>query len=256
VRAGFGVNKTVLLTGASKGIGAATAHALGEAGAHVIAHYDSDEAGARAATAAIPEGRKLLVQADFSDPDAPRRLWEAAVGWRGRVDVLVNNAAVMPATPLDAPEDEWSHGWDQALQVNVRAPADLVRAAVPHFVERGGGILVTLSSWVAQRGPRDPSLMAYAASKAAVKALTQAVARHHARDGVLAYVVAPGVVGTELSEIAAARTGGTDALFAELAMGEWVPPEEVAALVVFLARGAVRHLAGATLDVNGASYIR
>ncbi len=250
------MNKTVLLTGASKGIGAATARSLGEAGAHVVAHYGSDEAGARAATAAIPDERKLLVQADFSDPDAPRRLWEAAVGWRGRVDVLVNNAAVMPATPLDAPEDEWGYGWDQALQVNVRAPADLVRAAVPHFVEHGGGILVTISSWVAQRGPRDPSLMAYAASKAAVKALTQAVARHHARDGVLAYVVAPGVVGTELSEIAAARTGGTDALFAELAMREWVPPEEVAELIVFLASGKVRHLTGATLDVNGASYIR
>ncbi len=162
----------------------------------------------------------------------------------------------MPATPLDAPEDDWRGGWDQALQVNVRAPADLTRAAVPHFVEHGGGVLVAVSSWVAQRGPRDAALMAYAASKAAVKALTQAVARHHARDGVLAYVVAPGVVGTELSEIAAARTGGLDALFAELAMGEWAPPEEVAELIVFLASGQVRHLTGATLDVNGATYVR
>jgi NAD(P)-dependent dehydrogenase (short-subunit alcohol dehydrogenase family) len=248
--------RIVLLTGASKGIGAATAAALGRAGASVIAHYGFDEAGAMAATADIPDERKLLVRADLRDPQAPARVWEAAASWRGRVDVLVNNAAVMPATPLDAPEDEWRRGWDDALQVNVRAPADLVRAAVPHFVENGGGVLITLSSWVAQRGPRDPSLMAYAASKAAVKALTQAVARHHAPEGVLAYVIAPGVVGTELSRIAAERTGGLDVLFAGLTLGEWVPPEEVADLVVFLAGGTVPHLAGATLDVNGASYVR
>jgi len=248
--------KTVLLTGASKGIGAASARALGEAGAHVVAHYASDEAGAREATAALPDERKLLVRADFADPEAPHRLWEEAVAWRGRVDVLVNNAAVMPATPLAARDDEWRDGWRQALQVNVQAPADLTRAAVLHFVEHGGGILIALSSWVAQRGPRDPSLMAYAASKAAVKALTQAVARHHAQDGVLAYVVAPGVVGTELSVIAAERTGGVDALLSGLAMGEWVPPEELARLLVFLESGRVRHLTGATLDVNGATYVR
>lgn len=249
-------DRVVLLTGASKGIGAATAVALGRAGASVVAHYGSDAKGATAATAGIPDERKLLVQADFRDPQAAVRLWEEAVGWRGRVDVLVNNAAVMPATPLDATEEVWRRGWDDALQVNVRAPADLVRAAVPHFVVHGGGVLISISSWVAQRGPRDPALMAYAASKAAVKALTQAVARHHAPDGVLSYVIAPGVVGTELSRIAAERTGGLDALFAGLTLGEWVPPEEIAELVVFLASGTVRHLAGATLDVNGASYVR
>jgi NAD(P)-dependent dehydrogenase (short-subunit alcohol dehydrogenase family) len=248
--------RTVLLTGASKGIGAETARALGAAGAFVVAHYGSDEAGARAATAAIDDERKLLVQADFADPDAATRLWEAAVGWRGRIDALVNNAAVMPATPLAGDDDEWRRGWEQALQVNVRAPADLTRLAVPHFVDHGGGVLIALSSWVAQRGPRDPALMAYSASKAALKALTQAVARHHAPDGVLAYVIAPGVVGTELSVIAAERTGGTEALVAGLAMGEWVPPEQIAELIVFLASGKVRHLTGATLDVNGASYVR
>jgi NAD(P)-dependent dehydrogenase (short-subunit alcohol dehydrogenase family) len=248
--------RTVLLTGASKGIGAETARVLGEAGAHLVAHYGSDEEGARAATAAIPDERKLLVQADFEEPSAAGRLWQEAVAWRGRVDVLVNNAAVMPETPLSASDDDWRRGWERALQVNVRAPADLTRDAVAHFVQHGGGVLIALSSWVAQRGPRDPALMAYAASKAAVKALTQAVGRHHARDGVLVHVIAPGVVGTELSEIAAARTGGTEKLVAELAMGEWVPPEELAELIAFLASGRVRHLTGATLDVNGATYVR
>lgn len=250
------MNKVVLLTGASKGIGAETARALGEAGAHVVAHYSSDEAGVREATAEIPSDRKLLVEADFSDLDAPQRLWQAAVDWRGHVDVLVNNAAVMEDSPPSAPDEEWRRAWQRAFDVNVLAPATLTREAVQHFSASGGGIVITLSSWVAQRGTANSNLLAYAASKAAVKALTQTIARCYAKDGVLAYVIAPGVVRTRLSEIAAAQTGGEDALTAMLAMGEWVPPRELARLIVFLASGTVRHLTGATLDVNGATYVR
>lgn len=246
----------MLLTGASKGIGAATARALGETGAFVVAHYGSDEQGVQEATEAIPGDRRLVVQADFADADGARRLWDAALGWRGTVDVLVNNAAIMEETPFDASEEAWRYGWLRTFQVNVHSPATLTRYAVRHFVERRDGVLVTLSSWVAQRGPGNPALVAYAASKAAVRAVTQTVARHHAKDGVLAYVVAPGVVRTRLSETAAAAAGGEEAVTATLAMGEWVPPDEVAALVVFLASGRCRHLSGATLDVNGASYIR
>ena len=248
--------RTVLVTGASKGIGAATAAALGVAGARVVAHYGADEAGARAATAAIPPDRRLLVCEDLADPEGPARLWERAVAWAGRVDVLVNNAAVLLETPLDAATEDWSAGWDRTLQVNVRAPADLMRAAVGHFREAGGGVLITLSSWVAQRGSSNPHLGAYAASKGAVKALTQTLARAHAREGVLAYIVAPGVVATQMSLDAAGAQGGTDAVSATLAMGEWVPPHELADLVTFLASGRARHLTGATLDVNGASYVR
>jgi NAD(P)-dependent dehydrogenase (short-subunit alcohol dehydrogenase family) len=248
--------RTVLLTGAPKGIGAATARGLGEAGAHVVAHFGADEEGARDAVAAIPDERKLLVEADLADPQAARRLWEAAVGWRGRVDVLVNNAAVMEETPLSASDDVWRHGWERSFRVNVLAPAMLTRAAVRHFLDHGGGVVITVSSWVAQRGPGNEALIAYAASKAAVKALTQTIARHHGKDGILAYVVTPGVVRTRLSERAAARTGGEEAVTASLAMGEWVPPEELAELIAFLASGRVRHLTGATLDVNGATYVR
>ncbi len=250
------VPTNVLVTGASKGIGAAIARALGAAGFLVVAHYGSDEDGARDAVHEIPAGHRYLVQADLADPDAAARLWEDAVACCGRIDVLVNNAAVMTSTPFDADASAWRDGWDTALQVNLRAPADLIRAAVPHFVRHGGGTVVSISSWVAQRGPRDPALVAYAASKAGLKAITQAVARHHARDGILAYVIAPGVVGTAMSQVSAERTGGVQALVSELAMREWAPPSEIGELVVFLARGRARHLTGATLDVNGASYVR
>lgn len=248
--------RTVLVTGASKGIGASIAAALGAAGAYVIAHYGTDETGAREAMRGIPPERCLLVQADFSRPEAATGLWHEALAWRGRIDVLVNNAAVLVETPVEAPAEDWERVWSQTMQVNVRAPADLMREAVGHFREREAGVLVTISSWVAQRGAGNPHLLAYAASKGAVKALTQTLARAHAREGVLAYVIAPGIVATRMSVDAADQQGGAEAITAGLAMGEWVPPAEIADLVVFLAGGTTRHLTGATFDINGASYIR
>lgn len=249
--------KTILLTGASKGIGAATAAILGAAGAHLVAHYGSDRAGVEAATAAIPPERLLLVQADLADLDAVERLWDTAQAWRGRIDVLVNNAAVMDFTGgIDAPLDHWDAVWDTALTVNVKAPARLLRRAVKHYLDVGGGSVVSIGSWAAQRGVTNPATIAYGASKAAIRAATQSVARAYARQKILAYVITPGVVRTRLSEQFAATNGGEAAVSAGLASGEWVTPDELGRLVAFLASGAVPQLSGATLDVNGASYIR
>jgi NAD(P)-dependent dehydrogenase (short-subunit alcohol dehydrogenase family) len=248
--------KTVLLTGASRGIGAETARALGASGARVIAHYGSHREGAEQAVAAIPAERKLLLQADFAKPGAARALWAEALAQCGRIDVVIANAAVMPNTALDASDDEWDAGWDEALRVNVLEPASLIREAVLHFVAHGGGSLIALSSWAAQRGSAIAQLGGYAASKAAIKNLTQTIARNYASDGVLAYIVAPGIVRTRMSEISASSRGGLDAVNAALTLGEMVPPEEVARVIVFLAGGDCRHLTGSTIDINGASYIR
>ena len=248
--------KTILVTGASKGIGAATAEALGRAGGFVVAHYGSDRAGAAKATAVIPDRQKLLIGTNLAEPGAARVLWKQALEWRGRVDVLVNNAAVMHDSPLDADDEAWDAAWAAVLQVNVMEAASLMREATRHFLASGGGVLIAVSSWAAQRGSGNPKLIAYAASKAALKAATQTIARAYAKDGVLAYIVAPGVVRTQMSEISAAEMGGEAAVTATLAMGEWVPPGEIADLVTFLASGRCRHLTGATLDVNGASYVR
>jgi NAD(P)-dependent dehydrogenase (short-subunit alcohol dehydrogenase family) len=138
----------------------------------------------------------------------------------------------------------------------VLEPASLIREAVAHFRARGGGSLITLSSWAAQRGSAIAQLTGYAASKAAIKNLTQTIARNYAGDNVLAYVVAPGIVRTRMSEISAVARGGIEAVNAALALGEMVPAEEVARLIVFLAGGECRHLTGSTIDVNGATYIR
>ena len=249
--------KTVLLTGASKGIGAATARILIESGAQLIAHYGGDRAGAEQATVAAEAGQCLLVQADLELSGDVDRLWQAALAWRGRIDVLVNNAALMPFDGgFDAPIEDWERAWEACHRVNVLAPARLMRSAVGHYQGAGGGAIIAISSWAAQRGVTNPATIAYGASKAAIRAATQSVARCYARDGIQAYVIAPGVVRTRLSEEFAATQGGEDKVSATLASGEWVTPDEVGRLVAFLASGAVPQLSGATLDVNGASYIR
>ncbi len=249
--------KTILVTGASKGIGAAIVRRLGEAGAHVIAHYGSDRAGAEAATAAIPQDRRKLVAADLAQPGAGAELWRESLAWRRRIDVLVSNAAVMLwEGGIDDDDPIWDRVWAQTYQVNVKSPADLLKGAVRHYREAGGGIIIAISSWTAQRGSTNPVTISYAASKAAIMAATKTIARAYAKENILAYIVAPGVVRTRMSEEFAATQGGEQVVSAGLAMGEWIPPTEIAALVAFLATGQCRHLTGATLDVNGASYVR
>jgi 3-oxoacyl-[acyl-carrier protein] reductase len=248
--------RVVLLTGASGGIGSVTAATLGERGASVVAHYGSNREGCEAAVAGIPVERRLVVQADLRRPGAARGLFAEAVAWRGRVDVAVVNAATLLETPFDGTDELWDENWEATLRVNVLEPVSLMREALRHFLETGGGTIVALSSWAAERGSAIARLSAYAASKAAVRNVAQTIARNHAADGVLVYVLAPGIVHTQMSEISAIARGGIDQVNAALAMGEMVPPEEVADLIAVLATGRHRHLSGATIDVNGASYIR
>lgn len=252
-------NKTILLTGASQGIGAVTAGRLAESGARLIAHCrsDADIEGVETALAGTPEDRRHIVTADFEDEAAADRLWATALEWRDEIDVLILNAAMMqPIGGIDDDYDTWHAAWQQHLQVNVLAPTRLMYAAVRHFRERSGGTIVLLSSWVAQRGVSNPQMMAYAASKGAIKAVAQSIARGYAADNVLTYILAPGIVRTKMSLDFAELQGGEDAVTDTLAMKEWVPPEEVADVIAFLAAGRIRHLSGATLDLNGASYVR
>jgi NAD(P)-dependent dehydrogenase (short-subunit alcohol dehydrogenase family) len=248
--------RIVLVTGASGGIGSVTVETLAERGAAVIAHYGANRDAAATAVASLPEDRRLLVQADLASPGAGRRLFAEALAWRGRVDTVVVNAATLVETPFDAADDVWDEGWETTLRVNVLEPVGLMREALSHFLAAGGGTMIVLSSWAAERGSAIARLSAYAASKAAVRNVAQTIAHNHAKDGVLAYIVAPGIVHTPMSAISAVARGGVEAVNAALAMGSMVPPGEVAELIAFLATGRVRHLSGATIDVNGATYIR
>jgi NAD(P)-dependent dehydrogenase (short-subunit alcohol dehydrogenase family) len=251
--------KTVIVTGASKGIGAAIAAAMVVAGAKVIAHYGGDRAGAEAAVSGAAPGQAVLIGADFAQRAEVDRFWtDALAAGDGRIDVLVNNAGIMRQTGgISDPIEDWDRDWADSMAVNVDAPARLMRHAVRHWLAKETpGAVIGIGSWVTTRGTSNPGAIAYAASKAAIAAATKTVARNYGAKGILAYVIAPGVVDTQMSVESAKRTGGVAAVTAGLPMGEWVPPSDIAEVAVFLASGRARHLTGATIDVNGAAYIR
>lgn len=248
--------KKALVTGASRGIGAAIALALAKAGCKVVAHYGSFEEGAIENLKSIDGSKKAFIHANLSQSNSGRNLFKEALKDGQPVDIFVNNAAVHIETPFEGDDKTWDSGWNTTLQINVIEAANLIRESVNHFLKNGGGTLISLSSWSGQRGSALSTLPAYAASKAAIKAMTQTVAQNYAKQGILAYTIAPGIVKTRMSEQAAILRGGEEKMKSNLVMGELVPPTEIADLAVMLASGACRHLTGSTLDINGASYIR
>lgn len=248
--------KTILVTGGSRGIGAATVRAVAAAGADVVLHYNRSRAAAEALAIEVGVERCHLVAAAFESDSDVTRLWDQALAWKGRIDVLISNAGVHEWTPFDGDFQDWSALWHRTMQINLFAAAHLCRAAVLHFCERGGGIVIAVTSNAAHRGSW-PDSVQYAASKAGIKNLAQSIARGFAKDNVLAYALAPGLTRTRLSEhYYEAHPSALADLDRNLPLGEWAPPEDVARMAAFLATGAVRNATGTTIDVNGASYVR
>lgn len=246
--------RTVLITGASGGIGRVTARSLAAAGATVLAHYHKNRTGAAEALDGVPAERAVLVGGDLGTPDAARALWRTAQEHRP-VDVLVLNAGVMPDTPLDGPDEDWDSGWQVAMQFNVISAGALLREAVRSFAARGSGTAIVQSSWAAEQGSRIRDSSGYAASKAAIRNLAQTFARVYARSGVTIHVIAPGVVRAGMGLVG--RDEAAQSAVAEgLTMGRYVEAEEVANVITFLAAQGCPSLTGATVDINGASYIR
>ncbi len=245
--------RTVLITGASGGIGAAIVERLAADGARPIIHYGRDSAKAEALLARIG-GNGLIVQADLSDADGPFLLWQRAVEGAGIIDGLVNNAGIRTEISVNANVEDWRLAWQKEFQVNFFAAVDLCKEAVRHFKENGRGRIVNMASRAGQRGYAADA-MPYGATKAALMNLTKSIARSFGRDGVTAVAIAPGWVQTDMAEDFIA-THGKSAAVADIPIGEMAAPSAVAELVSFVLRPSQASLNGATLDVNGGSYIR
>jgi NAD(P)-dependent dehydrogenase (short-subunit alcohol dehydrogenase family) len=247
--------KVCLVTGAAGGIGAAITATLARVGAQVIAHYHGSEERVNELAVQWGPDRVRPVQADLSARNGAFVLWREALAVWERVDVIVNNAAIMPAASVDSPPEQWHAAWDQTLRVNLVAVADLCRESVKYFAAReGGGILVNIASRAAFRGDA-PEYMHYAASKAGMIALTRSIARGFAAQGVLAYGVAPGFVNAGMAQ-SFVNDHGPEDILRDIPLGEMASPEDVANVVAFLASGLARHATGTTVDINGASYVR
>ncbi|QKR99704.1 SDR family oxidoreductase [Sphingomonas sp. CL5.1] len=224
----------ILATGTSRGIGAAITGALDRPGVRIVGH-----------------GTASSIAADFSDPAAPARLWEAALEQLGAIDVLINNAGVYEANPIDREETDWNEAWERTMRINLTATAALSRLAVRHWqARRQGGRIINIASRAAHRGD-SAEHWDYGASKAGMVALTKTIARQYAAEGILAFAICPGFVDTDM---AADHLG--PALLAEIPLGRVATPQEVAEMARWLALDAPAAMTGAVLDVNGASYVR
>lgn len=229
----------ILVTGTSRGIGAAIRKALGDY--NVVGHSTA--------------GGDGQLAADFGDSDQVTAFWWEAMGrLDGRIDVLVNNAGMFEATPIEQGDAEWLAGWERTMQVNLTASAALCRLAVLHFREKGGGRIVNVASRAAYRGD-SPQHWHYAASKAGMIGMTKSIARGYAAENILAFAVCPGFTMTGMAEDYLASRGG-DKLLADIPLGRVADAAEVAETVRWLAVDAPASATGAVIDVNGASYVR
>ncbi|MFD1049104.1 SDR family NAD(P)-dependent oxidoreductase [Kibdelosporangium lantanae] len=224
------MSRGVLVTGGTRGIGLAVADAFRALGDNVVALSSAD--------------------GDLADPLAVEEIVGSAVSTLGAVDVLVNNAAVILASPVDeVTYAEWQETWQRTLTVNVLGAANMSYCVARQMITRGSGRIINVGSRGAFRG--EPKHPAYGASKAALHSLGQSLAVSLAPHGIAVASVAPGFVETE-------RVGAmlTDEVRGQSPFGRVAKPEEIAAAVVYLASAEAEWASGAVLDLNGASYLR
>lgn len=233
-------DKTVLITGATSGIGRAAAERFAAAGAEVIVSGRDQERGEEVVSAIEQAGgHARFIAADLRAPDGARKLAEAA----GDVDVLVNNVGIYPfaATHETTPEQI-----DDVLHINVAAPFELTGALAPGMAARGGGAVINVSTMAARFGL--PGAALYGASKAAVELLTKAWAAEYGPLGVRVNAVAPGPTRTPGTAV---MGDGLDELATTLPLGRPADPDEIARTIVFLASNDATFVNGAILAVDG-----
>lgn len=244
--------RTALVTGGSRGIGAAIARALAAEGYRVALHYGNSLQAAEDVLGSLNGEGHLLVQADLRDAEQVRSMVDEAARRLGRIDVLVNNAGVFFAHPIDVADyDQWQAAWQETVAVNLIGPANAAWCAVRHMGE--GGRIINIGSRGAFRG--EPHSPAYGATKAGIAAFGQSLAKYLGGRGIAVTTVAPGFVDTDMATEAMEGEGGA-VRRAESPFGRIAAADEIAAAVVYLASPQAEWASGGILDLNGASYLR
>lgn len=247
-------NRSVLVTGSSRGIGRAIAEAFAWAGDRVAVHHRASPALAAEVAASLPGTGHVVVQADLADPEGVKAMVDEAADQLGGLDVLVNNAANFVSHPItEVTYEQWQAAWELTIGVNLIGSANVTWCAVQHMISGGSGRIVNVSSRGAFRG--EPGQPAYGASKAGLNAFGQSLAISLAPHNITVTTVAPGFVETDMaaSHLQGARG---EAIRGQSPFGRVARPEEVADAVVYLASAQAEWASGAILDLNGASYLR
>ena len=245
---------SILITGASGGIGRAAAIECASRGARIGVHYNANRERAEATLAALKGDGHQLLQCDITDPQAAESLVDEAEQVFGGLDVLVNNAGVSQRHNFeDIDYATWQQTWHRIVTTNLTAAANLSFCAGQKMIARGGGRIVNVSSRGAFRG--EPLMPWYGASKAGMNAMGQSLAQALGPLGVFVYTVAPGFVETEMAAAVLASPEG-DSIRRQSNIGRVAQPEELGTTIAFLALEAPEFMTGCIIDVNGASYLR
>ncbi|WP_298304695.1 SDR family NAD(P)-dependent oxidoreductase [uncultured Erythrobacter sp.] len=238
----------ILVTGSSRGIGAAAQKALEERGLKVIGHRSR-------------EGNESTIAADFADPLSAQMLWnEALERSGGDIVAVVNNAGLFEHNSLDCSDIEWLDRWEDTLRINLTAAAQLSRFAVRHWKRhlagKSGerGRLVHVASRAAYRGD-SPAHWHYAAAKGGLIAMHKTIARAYAPEGILSFAITPGFTDTSMAGDYLQSRGGAG-LLADIPLGRVATPEEIASIITYCTIDAPASMTGAVIDANGASFVR
>ncbi len=242
--------RVALVSGASRGIGRATAIGLAAAGAAVLVHYHRrvDAADEVVAVIEAAGGEALACAGELSDASAVESVVQAAISRWHKLDILVCNGGIWKGAPVESmTEDQW----DEMIDVNLKGMYLCTHFAVPHMIERASGCIVNISSTAGQRG--EAGHAHYAASKGGMISWTKSLAGELAPHGIRVNCVAPGWVETDMAIDTLERDG--DSIFAGIPLGRAGRPEEIGSVVCFLASDLAAYMTGEIVNVNGGSVL-
>lgn len=240
----------VVITGASRGLGAAIAEEMGRGGAKVVVNYSRSKEPAEEVCARISEdgGEAIAVQGDVSDPEQAQSLIDQTIEHFNRIDVLVNNAGInIDKTLRKLSVDDW----DKVIQVDLNSAFYTVHAALPHMTEAGGGKIINMSSFVGEAG--NIGQANYSAAKAGLLGFTKTAAQELARYGITVNAICPGFIETDM--VAAIPEEARNKLLKTVPLGRFGQPDEIARAVRYLVEDG-DYITGQSLDINGGVYIR
>ncbi len=246
--------RTVLVTGGSRGIGAAIAREFAQAGDRIAVHYVSSQTDAQSVVQSLSGDGHVTAHADLRDPEAIRSMVDQVARDFGQIDVLINNAGIFIEHPIESTTyQDWQSAWEDTLGVNLIGAANVTWCALQHMPKDANSRIVNIGSRGAFRG--EPANPAYGASKAAIVAFGQSIAKALAPMHIGVTTLAPGFVETEMASKLLEGPEG-DGIRSQSPFNRVARPEELAKAVYFLASAESEWASGAVLDFNGASYFR
>jgi len=245
-------NKNIIVTGASRGIGKSIAEILVSCGAKVAIQYNKNKNRADKVKQSLGT-KAILYQCDFAGGLDISSFFNKVVKDFKKIDVLINNAGVAIHSDPEKDDIAWVDDWLFTMDINLNAVGLLCKKAIQHFQQNKDGIIINISSRAAFRGDTK-DYMAYAASKAGLVGLTRSIARAYGKQGIKAFLVAPGFVRTDMAQPFIDEYGPEYAI-SDIALDQMTEPKDIGNFVAFLASGLADHATGGTFDINAGSYV-